>query len=394
MLQKFRNAKMQHTIYIVILCLLASVPLTSDSLDAATFRNVLIPFGALVAAAVFYRIKIDKEYICYVFLWLSAIVSTLCSSYIGIERTAVTYFLFALMVVLFANMGYTLVDLRRFAKFYVCFALICALLIIATRIADIPHIDSRYSVAILGITKNPNYINPVILLGCAFELYWIVKEPRKRIPRAILLAVMLYGCLLTGTRAAFLTFILCVAFVGIYTFFASDTAKRLWNMVRTDKKNIWTICLAGAAFVAVGALAVWILARGRFSLDRLFKDNLRMNMWKMSFLEFLKHPILGLGLNGTTAYNTSLNFRVNNIHNVLLQFICDQGIIGVLIFGYILYRIIRRTRKEDRFLIGIMSIAMYFPILFQNGLVAYTFWWPLLMLEVFSRVSQREGLQL
>lgn len=394
MLQKLRNVKIQHIIYTAIFCLLASVPLTSGSLDAATFRNVLVPFVLMAAASVFYKIKINKEYVCYLILWLAAIVSTLFSSHIGIERTVITYFLFALMVVLFANAGFTALDLHRFSKFYVCFALVCALLIIATRIANIPHVGTRYSVAILGIKKNPNYINPVILLGCAFELYWMVKQARGRIIRAILLAVMLYGCLLTGTRAALLTFILCVAFAGIYAFFASNAAKKLWNLVRTNKKSILVICLIAAVCVVGAVLIVPVVAKGRFSLDKLFNDSLRMEMWKMSFLEFLRNPILGLGLNGTTAYNTSLQFKVTNIHNVLLQFICDQGIIGVLIFGYILYRIIRRTKKEDRFLIGIMSLAMYFPILFQNGLVALTFWWPLLMLEVFSGVSKREGLQI
>jgi O-antigen ligase len=111
----------------------------------------------------------------------------------------------------------------------------------------------------------------------------------------------------------------------------------------------------------------------------------------MAFNQLLKHPILGLGLGGTTAYNTTLGLSITNIHNVVLQFLCDQGFIAFLIFIYIIISIIKRTRKEDKFLILILMLSLYFPICFQNGLVGYTFWWPLTVLEVVSRWSQRRA---
>lgn len=392
LIDKLRDKRVKHFILTALLCLFSATPLISSSVDAPSFRNILLPF--LLSCAVFplYARQIRGVDFLYPLLCLEAVISTSFSSYIGMERTGITYLLFALTVVIYANFQYDPTDLRRFVDFYICMALVCAALIAMSWIADIQHSYNRYSLGILGISKNPNYINSIILLSCAVLMYRLVTSREKRPLRGLLLAALIFGCILTGTRAAVLTIALCAGLAILYLLVASKKWEPLLRFIREKRRLFLIIC---AAFVVSIVLIVLFLPNSvirRFSLQKMFHDDLRMYMWKMSFLQFLEHPFLGLGLNGTTAYNTTLELSVTNIHNVLLQFLCDQGILGLCIFISIIWQILRRTRKQDRFLILMMGVALYFPILFQNGLVAFTFWWPLLILEVFSRASQRKEL--
>ena len=129
----------------------------------------------------------------------------------------------------------------------------------------------------------------------------------------------------------------------------------------------------------------------RLTGDKLLNDDSRWFMWQSALNEFTKHPILGMGLSGITEYNRTIS-SVEAIHNVVLQFVCDQGLIGGILFVSLLVSIWRRVKKEDRFLLTLMIIALYVPIMFQNGTVSFTFWWPLAVLEIFSNVSARSGI--
>lgn len=390
LLEKLKEDKIKHCLLTLILIFYASTPLLSPAVDSASFRHVGVSFILVCSVTMLYRSRIRKEYILYVMFWAEAVIATLLSPYVSVSSASVTYLLFAVMVVCFANLEFSARDLKRFVDFYICFALLCAVLIILSWLADIPHTPGTYSVGILGITKNPNYINSVIILGVTFLLYRLVTDTKGRIMRITIMAVLVFASLQTGTRAAILTIVLCAVFTVGHQLVVTKTWEKILSYVKANWK---VVAVCAVAAVAVLVLTVYVLpdsAKRRFT--KLFSDNIRITMWTHNMLELLKQPILGMGLNATTSFTAGLGLAVNNIHNTILQLLCEQGLIGFAIFSAIIWRNLRRVKKQDLFLILLMCVAMYFPILFQNNLTSNTFWWPLVFLEVFTRVSEREGL--
>lgn len=378
----FMKNKLTINLFLVTLILYSLTNIISSSPDSASFRDVLPTYFFVFLTMVLHRafdIHIDISTLCYFGITFVATTSTFLSSYVKIERTILTFFLFMLLTVLLFHLRYTDIVIEEFTNYYIAFATICALLIIASWLAGIEHTWHRYSIGITGLNKNPNYINSIILMGFALLLYKICAGKRIKLRYIIGLLIQLCGVALTGTRAAILTIVFCVIFTIIYQLFVK-------------RRYIYFLYIAVGLFFIVLVFNYIIpesISERYFKADML-TDNSRMIMWETAFREFLKHPLLGLGLGGTTINNAKLGLFMN-IHNVLLNFLCDCGSIAAIFLLIIWFRIVKRTQKEHRFLIYILAIALYFPILFQNGVVGYTFWWPLAVLEIYSRWSQNKN---
>ena len=229
--------------------------------------------------------------------------------------------------------------------------------------------------------KNPNYINNIILLSIAFCIENLIRSNRRKLLDAVLIVAMCFGCFLTGTRAALLCIGLMMLFAVSYLLFVRQ-------------KFAYLVLLLASSVAGYVLMASMLSSH---TLERLigntfFQDDGRIFMWRNALKEWSQQPILGMGIDGVSIYNMSLKLMILNIHNIYLQLLCDQGLLGFCLFVAIIWCIVSRTRKQDRFLLFLMMIALFVPTFFQNGTVSYTFWWPLTILEVFSRKSCRSGL--
>lgn len=379
--QKKEKTNLFQKIFFVAMVLLALCPLISASENEASFRDAIIPFFLLFFLLLISgcSIKGFKSFIPYFLLWLLGMVSTLFSPFIGFESTAVTYLLFCVLIVLtcILSVYFSKKMLSYFVTFYIVLSLICALLVILSWVMGVQHGWNRYSIDVIGVNKNQNYINEIILLGYAFLLNRTIRSKKRLLLRVATAVVIIWGVVLTGTRAALFTVLLLTGLSIVYILFV--------------KRKLYFIFI----FVAVAVAAFFLFQKyipdyitDRITGENALSDDLRITMWKSAFQKFLEYPVLGIGINGTTVYNTSLGYGTECIHNVLLQFLVDQGILSALVLLFVFLKIVRRTKKKDRFFIITMFVALYFPMLFQNGLVTYTFWWPLLVLELFSRTSE------
>ena len=83
--------------------------------------------------------------------------------------------------------------------------------------------------------------------------------------------------------------------------------------------------------------------------------SLRLQLWQSAFQIWLKHPLLGVGLNNMReSLEKELQIRVKTgcAHNSYLQFLAETGIIGFSIFVYLLYlyyRIVSTLKSYDDF---------------------------------------------
>jgi len=376
-----RNMQKTHiTLPLFIICFYGLMPILSSSEHSAYFQDVFMVLPIqLWTILVYKRISLTKNVWIYMGLFISAFISTFFSDYVQIESTIISYLLLCLITIIFAGFQYTEDDIKRFINFYVLYGLICSVCIILSWFFEFEYQWNRYSLDIVGLHKNPNYINNIILLAMAFVLHRLIRKEGNPLINIFYCIVMCASVFLTATRAAFLCIIVLCMFSILY--------------ILIIKKRFLYIFLFG--IFAAGAYAFFVNFIPPVIVNRLtsdmMNDSSRLFMWENALKELWKQPVLGMGLSGVTAYNTTIS-SVEAIHNVLLQFLCDQGIIGGILFILLLLSILNRVKKNDRILFALMIIALFVPIMFQNGTVSFTFWWPLALLEIFSNVSLRCGI--
>ncbi|PIZ98601.1 MAG: hypothetical protein COX78_02950, partial [Candidatus Levybacteria bacterium CG_4_10_14_0_2_um_filter_35_8] len=110
---------------------------------------------------------------------------------------------------------------------------------------------------------------------------------------------------------------------------------------------------------------------------------------KEAFDLFLKHPILGVGLNNfivsipSVMKPSELN-SLQPVHNIFVLNLVETGIIGSLFFLYFLFLTIKKNYKKKIFILSIFSIFFlgffdhYFLTLQQGQIMLTVFlglWW-------------------
>jgi hypothetical protein len=84
-----------------------------------------------------------------------------------------------------------------------------------------------------------------------------------------------------------------------------------------------------------------------------------------------------------------------SIHNILLQLLHDQGIIGFTIFILLITSKVIYVKRTDIIFLLSITFSLFFPIIFQNGLIAVAFWWPIIIHSILIQYSRlnKKGLR-
>ncbi len=143
------------------------------------------------------------------------------------------------------------------------------------------------------------------------------------------------------------------------------------------------------------------------SLNEVLKG--RLDLWKSAVLVFMDFPVLGCGpgmfprFSNEYPYNASAAGIQENVHNYFLQLLAETGLIGFLLFLFILFHIARaalrnlRSPEEGSIRFGLFSGWIAFLITSLTGhplllpKMQYLFWGISGML-VASPSVQRQGL--
>jgi O-antigen ligase len=230
---------------------------------------------------------------------------------------------------------------------------------------------------------------------------------------AIVLA-SLYLALLSGTRAVLLAVLVTVVVVQYLK--EGDLTKFVAN-------RFVHVCLAACLVVVVSLVAGQRLSsllptdaiRSRFSslegffkIDNLDDPNARVLNYSVALKAYLRHPVRGLGAGGYKEALTSYMGRRGSYwdderhpvypHNIFLEFLVEQGLPGILLFGFIVYRTsklasalrVRLSALSERERLVAVSVAatfVYGLLLAQTALDQprqHIFWWGLGMLLSLS----------
>ena len=202
--------------------------------------------------------------------------------------------------------------------------------------------DIERAVGVTSVVGDPNALAGVIV-GLLPFLIAAIRFTRMIAARLLLLSVFplaIATLIVTGSRASLLA-LLAVA---------------LYYVLRSKRRVISLACLA----VVVGL--VWIGMPQQYK-DRYLtvksyaqggqldeSNELRLRVWKAGWRMFLDHPVLGVGAGQfSTAYGTVYSGRTvgpwMQPHNLLIQVGCEFGLVGLVIFGYFVFQIVKANRS-------------------------------------------------
>lgn len=244
------------------------------------------------------------------------------------------------------------------------------------------------AVSFLG---QPNYLACwlVIVIPFSAYLFFIKKNKAERFVWLGTFIFELLALFATGSRATFFIFLLTSV---IWLF---------WSLFRKNKlstKKIWLIIVLGVLIFSSFLTFLAITQKARLSeLIDLKKGSMavRFDLWQTGLQSFYKKPLLGYGLENqkeiyVTYYKTDFalfarpNTYSDRAHNLILDILLTTGIIGLLIFGYFLYKVfynlfkaLNNSKYETLSVFLIWSLSVYLVSLLFNFSITVTniyFW--------------------
>jgi len=192
--------------------------------------------------------------------------------------------------------------------------------------------------------KTPNglggYLSIVIPMVMAAVL--LSKSISKRVIMVVLCAVALWSLVISSSRGALLG-----VTVGIVFFFcAYQTSVKKKNL-----SGIWIGVLTAALFLSLFS----VMQFGNIELfleERMNSVYWRLEIWKDSFTMIVERPIFGHGINTFMTifqeYNTGGGARhaPTYAHNCFLQLAAETGIIGIMCFLGIIWKLFVTTLQR------------------------------------------------
>lgn len=211
-----------------------------------------------------------------------------------------------------------------------------------------------YGPTLFAEPANPFASGIFFVLLFAFSLnvflYYYVRLPislAKKTIGALSVIMMAVGAFASGSQTAFFAFVAVLA------------ASILLYTIKSKKPRlvfayVVIVLLVGGIFV--GALLADFFPERQFSLQKVAfeldpnQTNSRANIWYTTIANSTKHPLaplIGLGKS-----------FIGEAHNQYIRNFVETGVVGILLFLFLIFAIIRGTlraflREKDPFLIGV-----------------------------------------
>ena len=241
---------------------------------------------------------------------------------------------------------------------WIVVGIICtALCLTSQEVAN--EFENRTIVYVLGFPEDPNQFCAYFIMPVMVCMKRIV-EKRKTLPfYVVLLVLIMYSILRTGSRGGFVGIIIGV-FVCIIL------------AVKSIKGKIAITSVALVAAVFVVAVIFPLLPEDvqmRYNVQSVIDDSGagRFDVWSYLFSYTTENPtrmIRGSGLLSTYPIleNANVVDHVGAAHNQFVQVFCDQGLLGICIYlGFIAVCFFRNWRKEPYYacaFIAVMAFSM------------------------------------
>ncbi|MBQ6795247.1 MAG: O-antigen ligase family protein [Clostridia bacterium] len=353
---RFKNGISLHCVLASVYFLMLPLTIAVNSAGASFLKIATVPIGLYFAISLlFYKqeFQINLVHIALVVFTLSTVVTLFMANDRVSVMTVMGYFLNAALYISMSVVPYNEKELKVFE--YVQVALL-VIIIVATLADDALGIADRETLTVFGQVSDPNYFVGFLVFPLSVVLEKTIKS-RWRIFYIILVAVGIYTVFLSGSRGGLLAIIITViAFAVIYP-------EGIHNKV------LVMIALLG------GMLALWVLLSPilpehiveRMSVEAVVetRGTYRADIWQ-SMLEEIKNSgwevIFGRGIAVQNIMMIAGEKAAVGAHNYFIQLIYNQGIIGFVLFLFLVITIIAKCIKKQKnvvvALIGMLILVM------------------------------------
>ena len=191
---------------------------------------------------------------------------------------------------------------------------------------------------------HPNYVAGIVAVTVPFIYYpiWKFKQDNERI------SILFYGFMIAGLGAAFLALVMATSRGVVMAMVSGTGVWLLWKFIQSDGIKRWTkseavfpsllliYLLAVAIFLYMGPAKSGNIFTGSY----FFGTGSRAELFSRSLYLVLDYPLTGGGLGGFPGLYSQyiLNipfFNVPNSHNLFLDVVIEQGMIGGLAFIFL-----------------------------------------------------------
>lgn len=375
----------------ILVFILSPILSTEETADPGVIYVLAMVVPTVVYAVAKSYIRMTSYNFFALLLWVSAIFSTIIGPFGSFNTTTIKYLIFVLYFVSVSSYSYSKYELIKISKVCVIVSIGLAILIILSYLGGYEHNDSmyfmsRYSIGITGVFKNPNYLVAFMNFTLFLLLYSILYGKNEKrnllILKLSIICLFLVSFYLTGTRASFVTAFSVIIILMVH-------------YLLHNNHKLWVIIPACIIFIFIivykdTLVDLYDLFMGSRNLTG---DEGREEAWNLALKHIKENPIFGCGLfswNNIIGNSDYLEW----LHNLFLELILNQGILGFIIFLLMLLSGVNKIKKSDRFFVLVLFFVTTFPMLFQNGVIAVHLWRYVIIHRIVINFSIRnkEGL--
>jgi O-antigen ligase len=360
-------------IYYYFLFLFSIIPLTILIGSSISLLNIIILDISFIILVIyeknfFFLKKKSIKYLLILYIYL------IFNSFISIDFFEGIYrnFGFLRIIILFAAFNYFFLDnsfFKRVFRFWIITILIVMIDVFIESLygRNILGFGEPYGERIVSFFKDEpivgGYLNGFYLIIIGFLLNEL--KDNQNYLTIILSIIFIISILLTGERSNSIK-----AFLGISIFFV------FYKNLEIKKKMIILFSMIILVFILLFSSS-FLKLRFIYQINSLIKkDNIYFQLYESGFEVFKNNKLIGVG-NKNYRVETCREINKNDKyfcsthpHQIYFELLSEHGIIGTLIFFFILYKIvfskIRNTLFENNYLkLGslIYMMLIFIPIL-------------------------------
>ncbi len=324
------------------------------------------------------------NYLFFVYLIFSLSVMILNNSDIYNSIRFCSYFFYGILffAILSKNSKWGLMALDCFIVFSAMYAIFTLYAVFFPepylKIAHALFSEQQYTViswlmrtngysGIAGQTANNAFMMSLGFAGLFCIIHY--GEKRNVLLHYFLLITIVTAMFFTGKRSFLLINLLCIVFL-----ISRDNFKKYFKNILSGIIAFFPIFIITSKINNISGLNIF---------ERLFNtsgdiSSGRFSLYKEAWIQFGNSPIIG---NGIQSFKLLSNIRGPNnsileVHNIYLQLLCETGIIGLLIFLFIIYInyqkvLISIKRTRDRFVNKSNMLLLNFSLYIQTLFIIY-----------------------
>lgn len=260
-------------------------------------------------------------------------------------------------------------------------AVVASAILMGMPTSSVLNEEGRRTIILFEKELDPNIVASIILLG----IFMVIEKffNGKRNPVTILILLFLVvGMLFTGSRGALIAFVLGFGVQLLCQMKKNRTRKRAFFML--------LFCLI-EVIVALSVLPQELIL-SRFSKETLFGINEYQNgvhnrytIWKYALSLVGGSPIIGYGC-GNFFPAIATVYRECASHNLYILLLVENGVVGLIIFGYGLIQLLVMTYKKELYSAFGMLLSVCIIALSLDS-VAYKYFWVCMIVTVISVIK-------